>query len=232
VTTHWSCVLQASHDEPSVARAALSRLCQTYWFPLYAYARRRGQSPENAQDLTQEFFSRLIEKGWLAGIKPEGGRFRSFLLTAFNRFLANEYDRQTALKRGGGQQFISLDHVDAEHRYTLEPVTNETPEKIFERRWALAVLDQAMGRLADEARAAGKVRHYEVLNPFLSREPVSGDYETAAAELNTSAGAIATAVFRLRQRYRELLRSCVADTVATPEETEEELRHLLAALRD
>ena len=225
-------VLQASHSDPAVARAALTRLCQAYWFPLYAYARRRGHNPDDAPDLTQEFFARLIEKEWLAGLKPEGGRFRSFLLTAFNRFLANEIDRQTALKRGGGQQVISLDQVEAEHRYTLEPFTNETPEKIFERRWALAVLDQALNRLSDEARSAGKQKNFDVLHPFLSREPSPGDYERAAAELGFTSGAVATSVFRLRQRYRELLRACVADTVSTPSQAEEEMRHLLAALRD
>jgi RNA polymerase sigma factor (sigma-70 family) len=232
VTTRWSMVLQAGHDDPAVARAALSRLCQAYWFPLYAYARRRGQKPDDAQDSTQEFFTRLIEKGWLSGLTPEGGRFRSFLLTAFNRFLANEHDRQTALRRGGGQPLVSLDQAEAEHRYSTEPVTNETPEKIFERRWALAVLDQALRLLGEEAKAAGKGKLFDVLNPFLSRDPAPGEYERAAAQLGSTPGAVATAVFRLRQRYRDMVRKCVADTIADLGNVDEEMRHLFAALRE
>lgn len=232
VTTHWSMVLQASDGDPAIAKAALTRLCQAYWFPLYAYARRRGRSPDDSQDLTQEFFSRIIEKSWLSGLTPEGGRFRSFLLTAFNRFMANEYDRQTAQKRGGGQPIISLDQAEAEQRYQIEPFTNETPERIFERRWALAVLDQALRLLGDEAQTAGKKKHFEVLQTFLSREPGVGDYEKAAAQLEMSPGAIATAVFRLRQRYRDLLRRCVADTITAHVDVDEEMRHLQSALRD
>jgi RNA polymerase sigma-70 factor (ECF subfamily) len=232
VTTHWSVVLDARADDTAVAKAALTRLCQAYWFPLYAYARRRGHEAEDAKDLTQEFFARMIEKEWLTGLKPEGGRFRSFLLTAFNRFLANEYDRQTALKRGGRTPAISLDQAEAEHRYAMEPVSNETPERIFERRWAWAVLDQAWSRLAEDARAAGKAKHFDALQAFLSREPGPGEYETAAQQLGMSAGSVAINVFRLRRRYRELLRACVADTVAQASDADEEMRHLLAALRD
>jgi RNA polymerase sigma factor (sigma-70 family) len=229
-TTHWSMVLQASHADPNLARAALTRLCQAYWFPLYAFARRRGSSPEDAKDLTQEFFARMIEKEWLAGLSPEGGRFRAFLLTAFNRFLANEHDRKTALKRGGGQLVLSLNQAEAEQRYALEPFTTETPEKIFERRWALAVLDQALMRLEEETRLTGKAKHFAVLQTFLSREPDPGEYDQAAVDLGIRPGAVATAVFRLRQRYRELLRACVADTLANPGQADEEMRHLQAAL--
>jgi RNA polymerase sigma-70 factor (ECF subfamily) len=229
-TTHWSAVLQAGGNDPTAAKAALTQLCRAYWFPLYAYARRRGHNPEDAQDLTQEFFARLIEKDWLTDIKPHGGRFRSFLLTAFNRLLANEYDRRTAAKRGGGQSVVSLNQADAEQRYACEPITSETPEKAFERRWALAMLDQALSRLGEEARVAGKVQHFEILSPFLSREPSPGDYDAAAARLKMSSGAVAAAVYRLRQRYREVLRASVADTVAASAEVDDELRHLLAAL--
>jgi len=230
VTTHWSVVLQASNNDPSIAKAALAELFQAYWFPLYAYARRRGNDPDEAGDLTQEFFARLIEKTWLSGIKPCGGRFRSFLLTAFNRFLANEYHRQNAARRGGGYTIVSLDQVDAEERYLQEPYTNETPEKIFERRWALALLDQSLVRLNQEARAAGKERQFQSLQPFLSREPSRGEYDAVGVSLGLSASAVAAAVCRLRRQYRQMLRACVAETLDNPEELNEEMQHLMAAL--
>jgi len=231
VTTHWSVVLQAKDNDPSVAKAALAELFQAYWFPLYAYARRRGHGPEEAQDLTQEFFARLIEKTWLSGIKPYGGRFRSFLLTAFNRFLANEYDRNNAARRGGGQKFISLDQVYAEELYFQEPYTDETPEKIFDRRWALTLLDQALVRLRQAAHDAGKEQHFQLLSPFLSREPLAGEYEAVGASLGLSSSALAAAVFRLRRQYREVLRACVAETLDNPMDVNEEMRHFMAALQ-
>lgn len=231
VTTQWSIVLHASDDDPAVAESALTRLCQGYWIPLYAYARRRGHGPDDAQDLTQEFFARVIEKRWLAGVKRDGGRFRSFLLTAFTRFMANEYDRQRAAKRGGGRPLLSLDQLQAEASYAADLQTDETPERVFERRWAWAILEQALACLGQELRTAGKGRHFDLLEAFLSREPEPGEYDAAGQKLQMSPGAIAAAVFRLRQRYREHLRNCVTDTVATAAEADEELRHLLQALR-
>src|SRR5215813_7341269 len=189
-STHWSVVLDANHSNPARKAAALAQLCQTYWYPLYAYIRRRGNGPEDAQDLTQEFFARLLEKEWLNRVEKNGSRFRSFLLTAVNGFLANEFDRANAAKRGGRCQVLSLDSMAAEHRYSLEPVTHETPEKIFERHWALMVLDRALTRLQRETAEAGKSRHFELLNPFLSREPESGEYAAIGGELGVSSGSV------------------------------------------
>ncbi len=230
-TTHWTVVLAAARSDPQKQAAALEQLCRAYWYPLYSYIRRRGNNPEEAQDLTQEFFARLLEKHWLAGVEKNGSRFRSFLLTALNGFLANEYDRATAAKRGGGRPVFSLDAEQAEHRYVLEPSTNETPERIFDRRWALTVLDQALARLRAETLATGRTRHFELMNPFLSREPAAGEYAGVAAELGVSAGAVAVSVHRLRQRYRELVRAEIADTVADPRQIDPEMDELFAALR-
>jgi RNA polymerase sigma-70 factor (ECF subfamily) len=230
-TTHWSVVLAAGQTGSEAQAAALEKLCQAYWYPLYAYIRRRGHGPEDAQDLTQEFFLRLIEKNWLHGVAREGAKFRSFLLTMVKGFLANAHDRAQAAKRGGGRTIVPLDPQDAEDRFTHEPSTTETPENIFERRWALAVLDEALHRLRLAAGAADKARHFEQLQPFLSREPEEGEYATLAAGLGLSAGAVGVAVHRLRQRYRETLRATVADTLADPGQVDEELRHVLAALR-
>ena len=230
VTTQWNVVLNAARTGDAQIDA-LEQLCRDYWYPLYAYIRRRGHGPEDAQDFTQEFFARLLDKNWLADIEPAGGRFRSFLLTAANRFLANEYDRGQAVKRGGGKQIISLDEARAEERYRNEPATNETPEKIFERRWALTVLDQALARLRAETATSGKSRQFELLDPFLSREAAEGEYASLAAQLGVSAGAVGVAVHRLRQRYRELVREVIANTIAETTQIEEEMRHLFAALR-
>ena len=230
-TTQWQMVLDASRSDAPGNLEALQQLCGAYWYPLYAYIRRRGHGREDAEDLTQEFFARLLEKQWLDGIQKSGSRFRSFLLSALNGFLANQYDRTTAAKRGGGQEILSLDAEQAERRYLLEPATNETPEKIFDRRWALTVLDRAVTRLKDETAVAGKARQFELLNPFLSREPATGEYAAVAAELGVSAGAIGVSVHRLRQRYREWVRTEIADTVADPRQVDAEMQDLFAALR-
>jgi len=220
----------AGHADSSKRAEALEKLCCVYWYPLYAFVRRRGRSPADAQDLTQEFFAQLLEKNWLADIEPAGGHFRSFLLTALNRFLANEYDRNQAAKRGGGIQVISLDQEQAEERYLNEPTVDETPERIFERRWALAVLDQALTRLRTETRETDKSRQFELLNPFLSREAGEGEYATVGAQLGIGAGAVGVAVYRLRQRYRELVRAEIADTLVDPSRVDEEMSYLFAAL--
>ena len=223
-------MLAAGRSESEQQAAALQQLCNAYWYPLYAYVRWRGHGPEDAQDLTQEFFLRLIEKKWLSGVAPEGARFRSFLLTVLKAFLANAHDRAQAAKRGGGKIFVPLDSERAEDRLAHEPATNETPETAFDRRWALAVLAEALQRLRTAAGAAGKSRHFDLLQPFLSREPVDGEYASLAEALGISASAVGVAVHRLRQRYREMLRATVADTLADPGQVDDEMRHVFAAL--
>jgi RNA polymerase sigma factor (sigma-70 family) len=230
VTTQWRTVLAAAGSGEQQDQA-LEQLCRTYWYPLYAFVRRRGNGPEDAQDLTQEFFARLLEKKWLEGITPDAGRFRSFLLTALTRFLANAYDYKQAKRRGGGKQIISLDQAAAEARYSAEPVTTETPEMVFERRWALTLLDQAMQRLRQETASSGKTRLFELLSPFLSREATAGEYAAIAQELGVSPGAVGVSVHRLRHRYRALVEDEVGSTVSDPAQLQEEMRHLFAALR-
>ena len=228
-TTHWSAVLAAGQTASPRAAAAMEELCRTYWYPLYAYVRRRGHAVEEAQDLTQEFFSRLIEKKWVSDADPNKGRFRTFLLTALNHFLANEWRNSRAAKRGGGRPVISLNDT-TESRYAQEPASNLTPEKLYERRWALSLFDRALGRLREQYVAAGKTIFYDRLKTFLSGEAGDGEYARLGAELGLSTGAVAAAVHRLRQHYRELVREEVAQTVETPADVEEEVRSLLAAL--
>lgn len=227
--THWSAVLAAGHTASPRATLAMEELCRTYWYPLYAYVRRRGHAVEEARDLTQEFFARLIEKHWLAEADPAKGRFRNFLLTALNHFLANEWRNARAAKRGGGQSPISLDDT-AEARYADEPACDLTPEKIYERRWALSLFDRALARLREQYAAADKTRLYGCLKEFLSSEPGEGDYARVGAQLQMSSGAVAAAVHRLRQHYRGLVREEIAHTVNSPDEVEDEMRSLLTAL--
>lgn len=230
-TTRWTLVLAAGGDASAPGREALEQLCRTYWFPLYAYVRRRGHDTHAAQDLTQGFFARLLERNDLAGLTREGGKFRSFLLTALNHFLANEHERAQALKRGGGRTVSSLDDDTAEDRYRLEPAHTESPDRLFERQWALALMEEALRRLADEQSAAGKGDTFDALRPFLSREPAPGEYTELAAGLKLAPGTLAVQVHRLRERYRQLVRAAVADTVDSPLEVEAEMRHLLASLQ-
>ncbi len=230
VTTHWSVVLSAGRNDTTHAHAALSRLCETYWYPLYAYVRQRGYSPEDAQDLTQEFFARLLEKGMLAHADPERGRFRSFLLASLNHFLAHEWRKAHALKRGGAAAVVSLDLAAAEQCYSLEPADPGTPDKAFEKRWALATLQAVLDRLDDEYRQEGRQELFAALQPTLAGSGEARPYAELAARLGMTEGAVKVAVHRLRKRYRELLRAEIANTVSRPDEVEEELRHLLAAL--
>ena len=229
-TTHWSVVISAGQGTSLQSAEALERLCRTYWFPLYAYVRRRGYDAEEAKDLTQEFFLRLLQKQYLAHADHSKGHFRSFLLTALNHFLANDWRRAQAAKRGGGQPVISLDDPAAESRYALEPLSDLTPEKIYERRWALTLLDQALGRLGAEFAAAGRGPQFERLRGFLTTELGESRYAAVAAELGMTADAVGVAVHRLRHRYRELVREEIAHTVASPAEVEDEIRWLFAAL--
>ncbi|MGA3267456.1 MAG: sigma-70 family RNA polymerase sigma factor [Verrucomicrobiota bacterium] len=228
-TTHWSIVLQAGDDGAPQAGDALAKLCQIYWRPLYAYARRRGHSPPDAEDLTQGFFAWLLERNWLKRADQERGRFRSFLLTSFSNFLANEWDKARTQKRGGGR-IVSLECNDAETRDAWEPADNLTPEQIFDRRWALALLDQVMNRLNAEFVRDGQDEMFEALKPCLLGERAAQPYAALASGLGMSEGSVKVAVYRLRQRYRQLLRDEIGNTVATPEEVEDELRYLFAVL--
>jgi RNA polymerase sigma factor (sigma-70 family) len=229
-TTHWSVVLSAGQTDAPGGREALETLCRAYWYPLYAYVRRRGHGPEEAQDLTQEFFARLLERNDLARANPEKGRFRSFLLGAMSHFLAYEWRKAQAVKRGGGQPLLSLDNPVAEARYGREPVSEQTPETLYERRWALTLFDTALNRLHAEWGAAGRNRQFELLRAFLSSEAADGEYAPVAAALQMTVGAVSVAVHRLRHRYAELVRAEVAQTVATPAEVEDELSHLLCVM--
>jgi RNA polymerase sigma-70 factor (ECF subfamily) len=231
VTTHWSLVLAAGKGASAQARAALAALCQTYWYPLYAYVWRQGHQPDDAQDLTQAFFARLLEKHYLQSADPERGRFRSFLLTAFKRFLSKERDRERTQRRGGGRKLLPLDFEAGERRYSLEPAHEITAERIYEQRWALTLLDRVFVRLRDEFDRAGKQKEFDCLKVYLTGEAGTPSYQEAAAELATTEGAVRVAVHRLRRRYRELVREEIAQTVAGPEDVDEELRHLFAALR-
>jgi RNA polymerase sigma-70 factor (ECF subfamily) len=228
--THWSVVLAAGRSDSTQARDALERLCRTYWFPIYAFVRRQGHSPHDAQDLTQEFFARLLAKHYLADADRAKGRFRSFLLASLKHFLANEWDKARAQKRGGGQVMIPIDIKTAETSCGFEPADDSTPDKIFERRWALTLLDQVLRRLRDEYVRDGKERLFEQLKPTLTEASRSVPYAEIATRLGTSEGAVKGAVHRLRQCYRELLRAEIADTVASPAEIDDEIRNLFAAL--
>ena len=222
-------MLAAGHGSRPDAATALATLCETYWYPLYYYVRRRGYRAEEAQDLTQEFFARLLEKGYLKVADPDRGRFRSFLLASLNHFLANEWRRRIARKRGGGAPTSSLNAEAAETRYRQEPAHNLTPEKAYERRWALLLLEKALLKLRDEYTASGKSRVFERLSGCLGgAEHVP--YEKAARELEMTEGAVKVAVHRLRKRCRAILRAEVAQTVADPAEVDEELQHLMAAV--
>jgi RNA polymerase sigma-70 factor (ECF subfamily) len=224
-------VAVAAQGRSPEAQEALATLCQTYWYPLYAYARRRFPSAHDAQDLTQAFFAELLEKDYLQAANPQRGKFRSFLLTAFKHFLSKERERAHAQKRGGGRTVLSLDFELGESRYHLEPVDNATPERLFERDWALGVLQQTLARLRQELASAGKEKLFECLKGALAGESVHGSYAQMAEQLGLSAQSIKVAVHRLRRRYQELLRSEIAQTVTSPEEVDQELRDLFAAVR-
>ncbi|HEY1859313.1 MAG TPA: sigma-70 family RNA polymerase sigma factor [Gemmataceae bacterium] len=230
VTTHWSVVLAAGDRESAVARAALADLCAAYWHPLYAFVRRLGYNAEQSQDLTQEFFTRLLEKDYLKAVDRERGKFRTFLLASFRHFLANEYDRATAQKRGGGKAILSLDFRASEERNRMEPAHALTAEKLYERRWALALLEQALARLRREFASSGRGDLFEALKVFLTGEKANVSHEQLARRLGMSEGAITVAVHRLRQRYREVLREEIGRTVNDPAEIDGEIRDLFAAL--
>jgi RNA polymerase sigma-70 factor (ECF subfamily) len=229
-TTHWSIVVGAGSRDTAQARESLSRLCQAYWFPLYAYVRRRGHAPGDAQDLTQAFFARLLEKNWVAGADRSKGKFRTFLLSAMKHFLADQWDRARAQKRGGGATLLPLSLDTAEERYVVEPSDPSTPESIFERRWALALLDTVLDRLKAEYEADGRGALFAALRPCLVGERTAQPYAELAQSLDATEAAIKSAVHRLRQRYRQLLRNEIASTLDAAEDVDDELRHLFAVL--
>ncbi len=227
-TTRWTLVVAAADPQRKEARSALASLCESYWYPLYAYVRRRGHLPDQAQDLTQEFFIRVLEGRYLDRADPERGRFRAFILTSLKFFLADEGDRERAQKRGGGA-ILSLEFSSGEERYRREPAHDETPERIFERRWALSVLDRVVERLQSEFVQHGRPEHFDRLKVFLLGQS-DAPYTVLAREMNTSEGALKVAIHRLRKRYRDLFRQEIADTVADPAEIESEIRRLAAVL--
>lgn len=229
-TTHWSLILNARDPDSPQAIEALEKLCRSYWYPLYAYVRSRGLDQESAKDLTQGFFTRLLEKNYLSQVQREKGRFRSFLLASLKHFLSDEWDKSRAQKRGGGQSLISLDDTTGEDRYHLEPVDGMDPEKLFERRWALTVLEQARGKLAEEYAKAGKSDLYAHLKAVESNPQISPSFAKIGVELGMTESAVKSAAFRMRQRYRELVREEVANTVGSPAEIDEELRYLIGVI--
>jgi RNA polymerase sigma factor (sigma-70 family) len=231
-TTHWSVVLAAGDSGSGSSREAMERLCRTYWFPLYTYLRRRGCDVHEAEDCTQAFFAALLQRHGLQRADPHQGKFRSFLLACLNHFLADERDRAGAQKRGGGTEIISLDIEDAETRYRLEPAHDLTPEKLFEKSWALTILNNAMAKLKSEYAERGRQALFEALKPHLpaGRGPTS--YKEVANRLGMTEAAVKVAVHRLRDRYRQLVREEIAQTVSTPQQVEEEIRDLFASLAE
>ena len=229
-TTHWSVVLAAGRDSSPSAREALQQLCLAYWYPLYAYVRRQGHTPEDAQDLTQEFFTRFLARNSVRLADRERGRFRTFLLSSLKHFLVDEWKRATREKRGGRETVLSLDELAAETRYASEPAHNESPDALFDKRWAATLMEQTMAKLAAEFASASRPVLFETLKMIVWGEQNKSYTETAEL-LGMTEGALKVAVHRFRQRYGELLRAEVANTVATPAEIDEEVRYLISALR-
>ncbi len=230
-TTHWSVVLAAGRADSPLAAAALEKLCRSYWYPLYAYVRRSGCNREDAEDLTQEFFARILRQQDLDAVRREKGRFRSYLIVALKHFLVNEWKRGQTQKRGGGCLFIALDQVLADDLYNQEPADGQTAEKIYDRRWATTTLERVLMQLQTEYSAAGRERQFECLRDFLSGDAPSKRQAEMAMELGISEGAVKQAVHRMRQKYRELLREEIAHTVATLGDVEDEMRYLISVLR-
>ena len=228
-TTHWTVVLAAGHSSTPDAARALEELCRLYWYPLYAYIRRHGHSREDAEDLTQGFFAAFLGRNQLEGVTSEKGRFRAFLLACLKHHLAKEFQRGTRRKRGGGVSPLSLDWQDAETRYKIEPADELAPDKLYDRAWAVMLLERVITRLADESAAQGKAKLFEQLKPFLMVGKSAIPYSQAAVDLGLSEGAVRVAVHRLRARYRQLLREEIAQTLSDPSQTDEELRALFNA---
>ena len=231
-TTQWTEVLQARDGSDAHGRTALANLCACYWYPLYAYVRRKGKQPADAEDLAQGFLSLLLEKNRLVEVHPSKGRFRTFLLTCFDNYLHDQRDRDSALKRGGGLQVLSLDWENAETRYRYEPVDERTPDSVFEKAWAFEVLARTLGRLREQCEEKGKTKQFQSLKQFLTGEAAYGDTTEAATTLDMTEGAVRVAITRLRALYRQLLREEIAQTVASdPETIEAEYHHVAEILR-
>ena len=229
-TTRWSVVAMVGQQGDPMAWSALNDWCSHYWYPLYAFARRKGNSPEEAQDLTQGYFALLLDKNTLHAADRDRGRFRTYLLATFENFLQNEWTKQRTLKRGGGITFVAWQADEAETRYQQEPIDGRTPEKIFELRWAMSLLETVLGQLRAEFTRAGKTVEFETLEVFLSGEKHPACYAQIAGKLERSEGAVRVAVHRLRTRYGELLRHAIAETLTDPSEVDDELNHLFAIL--
>lgn len=228
--TSWTNVMAAQQTGAPGADEALEKLCRTYWYPLYAYLRRKGNDPHRAQDLTQEFLYRLIKENYLGAADRRRGRFRSFLLAALNHFVSNQRDYERAVKRGGRVNLVSLDDDQGEDRFLREPSYDLSPEKIFERNWFLALFDAALARLSKEQAAAGKAAGFESLRQFVIEPTGAGDYDAVAAKVNMTPNAVAVAVHRLRDRYKALVQEEVVRTVADPAELADELRRFFAVM--
>jgi RNA polymerase sigma-70 factor (ECF subfamily) len=229
-TTHWSVVLAVADQQPELQSAALEALCRSYWYPLYAFVRRQGYTVEEAQDLTQEFFARLLEKQYLALADQQRGRFRTFLLTALKNFLINEWEKARTIRRGGSQTFLSWDQQEAEARLHLEPADDLSPEKAYEKRWATALLEGVLRQLRLEAAQAGRATLFEKLKDYLWGEPSQCTYASIGSDLGVSESAVKVAAHRLRQRFREVLHAEIAHTVGSREEIGDEMRHLFAVV--
>ena len=230
-STLWSLVAAAGESQAPEHTEALENLCRKYWYPLYAYVRRYGYSAQDAEDLTQQFFARFLEKKYLRNADPNRGRFRSFLLTSLKNFLTTEWERARTQKRGAGQSPISLSETDAEGRYLCEPAAGDlSPERLYDRRWALTLLERTVEQLKHEYSTAGKSAQFDLLKGFLSGESTDGQYDGVAASLGQSRQTVAVAVHRLRARYRELVRREISHTVTSPGELESEMRELFQAL--
>jgi RNA polymerase sigma-70 factor (ECF subfamily) len=230
-TTHWSVVLAANHSDSTQARAALAKLCQIYWYPLYAYVRRRGYSAPDAQDLTQAFFARLLEHRSFASANPELGKFRSYILTAMKYFLASEWKQGMAQKRGGGSGLLSLDWALAEERFDLEPATHASPDKLFEKQWALTVLQDVLNRLECEYQKDGQTELFSALKQTLLGSREAQPYADLALKLERSEGSVKVSVHRLRKRYRDLIHEEIANTLDDPKDVEAEMQYLFQVLR-
>jgi RNA polymerase sigma-70 factor (ECF subfamily) len=230
VTTRWTVVLSAGRKSSPHSDRALGELCQTYWYPLYAYVRRQGKTKEDAEDLVQAFFARFLEKNYLEGLSAERGKFRAFLLASLKHFLANEWDKSQRQKRGGGAEHLSLDWQSADERFHLDPPDPSSPDKAFDREWALALLERVIVRLRDECAAEGKEELFEQARGYLMVGETAIPYAEAARALGLDEGAVRVAVHRLRKRYRALLRDEIAHTLDDPARVAEELRSLQAAL--
>jgi RNA polymerase sigma-70 factor (ECF subfamily) len=229
-TTHWSVVVAAGGDDSSAARAALATLCETYWYPLYAYVRRWGASVDDARDLTQGFLLSLLERRDFENLRQERGRFRAFLLASLQHFLANDAARRRTQKRGGGVLLLPLAFDDAEGRYRVEPEEPSTPETLYERRWALTVIERVLARLREQWQAEARGAEFDELKACLLGQAPAGGYAAIAGRLDTTEGAIKAAVHRLRRKFQDELRRDIAETVSDPAEVDDEIRYLVRAL--